>query len=117
MKKVFRRLRGLIGTGITWSVGFVVSMGVAWGFIAPFQFFWEAVPMLSLIGFLMGSTFGGILALTERTTRLEDLSLWRVGLWGAIGSVLAVAGVSVVMALTFKKMVVEIELIVVKRSP
>jgi len=45
----------------------------------------------------MGGAYGSILALAERNSRLEDLPLWRVGLWGALGSFLVVGGVSLIM--------------------
>lgn len=97
MRRFLRRLRGLIGSGVMWAGGFLVFMGVAWGFSAPFHFFLEELPFLASVGFLMGGAYGGILALAERNRRIEDLPLWRVGLWGALGSFVVIGGVSVVM--------------------
>jgi hypothetical protein len=97
MNKFLRRLRGLIGSGLMWAGGFVVFMGIAWGFNAPLHVFMEELPFLASIGFLMGGAYGSILALAERNRRLEDLPLWRVGLWGALGSFVVIWGVSIVL--------------------
>jgi hypothetical protein len=36
-------------------------------------------------GFIAGSAFGVVLSILERHKRLEDLSLWRIALWGGLG--------------------------------
>jgi hypothetical protein len=85
VKGILRRIRGIIGTGLTWAVGLAVSSA---GLLA-LSGRWELIPAVALAnlfsGFFMGSAFAVILTLTERNRRLEDLSLWRVALWGAIG--------------------------------
>lgn len=92
MKNVLRRLRGLMGTGITWAAGFVVCMGGFFGVVGWFGEFLAELPTVALLGFMMGCGFGGLLAFTERSRSLGDLALWRVALWGAIGGFLG-AGV------------------------
>ena len=75
MKQFLRRLRGVIGTGLTWAIGwagFSAVVGVIFGAYS--------VPRLALVGAFTGLIAGGafavILSITERRRRLEDLSLW-----------------------------------------
>jgi hypothetical protein len=90
MKGFLRRLRGVIGTGLTWALGWAGFFGVLGVIFGAYS-----VPRLALVGgfmgFIAGSAFGVILSITERRHRLEDLSLWRTALWGGLGGLL-VAG-------------------------
>jgi hypothetical protein len=47
-------------------------------------------------GFVLGSGFASILSLTERNRTLGELSLPRVGLWGAIGGLLVTVAFNLV---------------------
>lgn len=90
MRRFLRRIRGIIGTGLIWAAGFVgfftvaqlVRVGMTLQIFPGLAFRW------AIYGFLTGGTFAGILALTERHRKLEDLSLRRVALWGAVGGFL-----------------------------
>jgi hypothetical protein len=42
----------------------------------------------SVSGFIAGASFAVILSIAERHHSIEDLSLRRVGLWGAVGGLL-----------------------------
>ena len=89
MKGFLRRLRGIIGTALTWAVGFVAFFGLTrilagdWSVLSA-----SGVTSLAIVGFLMGSVFSGILILIEGRRSLLDLSLKRVALWGAVGSLM-----------------------------
>jgi hypothetical protein len=48
----------------------------------------------AICGFVLGGTFAGILSFTERKRTLADLSIPRVGLWGAIGTMLLAPGMT-----------------------
>lgn len=93
---LLRRLRGLIGTALTWGgIGAVVGVGA---FIAVFrpwplnadtlpralQLFakWEAASVVW--GIATGLTFGLVILALERTSRWPDLSRARITAWGAI---------------------------------
>ena len=47
-------------------------------------------------GFIVGAAFAAILSMTERHRKLEDLSLRRIALWGAIGGFLATGAFNLV---------------------
>jgi hypothetical protein len=90
MKGFLRRLRGVIGMGLTWGLALA---GV--GTLVGLMFGGTFVPGLALtggfLGFIVGSAFAVILSIAERRHGLRDLSLWRMALWGGIGGAL-VAG-------------------------
>ena len=101
MKGFLRRLRGVIKTGLTWAVGCVAIMAGVTAFggwlqlpMAQWSVFFSQIPIYAAFGFIMGGAFAGILSLTERHRRLEDLSLRRVALWGALGGLVLVGGAS-----------------------
>jgi hypothetical protein len=94
MKGFLRRLRGIIGTGLIWAVGWAglycvsVLLKLAFGVEIP----WDLLPLLwqgslhvGVEGFVAGSVFGVLLSVLERHTKLEDLSFRRIAVWGGIG--------------------------------
>ena len=103
MKQFLRRLRGVIGTGLTWAFGWAGLYGAfllaAWAFGAEAQ--WELSLVLRLVfnvgtfGFLAGSTFGVVLSIFERHKSLEDLTFKRIALWGSLGGLAVIAMLSV----------------------
>ena len=82
MQPWLRRVRGVLGTAVTWSAG--------WGALG----FLAGVPQWMVVGFTAGAGFAVALALAERQGRAETLALRRTALWGALGAV-AGAGVAV----------------------
>ena len=108
MKGFLKRLRGLIGTGLTWAVGWAVLWGATVLIVAGFGALEGLTAGMVLIGalfvagcgFIAGSAFGMILSAFERKKKLEDLSLKRIalmgGLVGALGgsALVAIFGVT-----------------------
>lgn len=91
MGKFLRRLRGIIGTGLTWAIGWaVISVGMTIPFGVPLEFLGIIALSGVVRGFIAGGAFATILSIAERHHTLEDLSLRRVGLWGGIGGGLLV---------------------------
>lgn len=95
MKGFLRRLRGIIGMAVTWAVagaglltglGLVLGAGVS-GVMATLGAF---------MGFLSGGAFGVMLSIVERRKRLEDLSLWRMALWGGFGGFVMAGGLTLI---------------------
>jgi hypothetical protein len=89
MKSLLRRVRGILGTAFTWAIAWT-GLGVGIGALAGIGFGY-LVPMAlngAAAGFLAGATFAVILSVAERHRTLQDLSLRRVALWGAVGGLL-----------------------------
>ncbi len=94
MRKVLRRLRGLLGVGATWGtlwgvigagIGFL--LGIAnpslWTLENPVAVWGVG---MAAYGFVSGLGFGTLLSLIEGRKVLRDLSLKRVALLGLLGS-------------------------------
>ena len=90
-----RRIRGAIGSGLTWAAAWfgagmvllaIVGLGAA---DVPFPLFF------GLLGFLAGATFSVILGVVARRRRFDELSLPKFAGWGALGGLL----LSVIVAL------------------
>ena len=94
MKGFLRRLRGIIGTGLTWAIGWpIVNLGFGILIGLPPRFLGPIAISSLFSGFLAGATFAVILSIVERRHTLEDLSLKRTALWGGIGGILLRAAV------------------------
>jgi hypothetical protein len=92
-----RRIRGAIGMGITWAIGWAVAgvmIGVA-SMLFPglpwntfFKFFDAPLPALAVPGFFAGALFSIVLGVVGRRRRFDELSLPKFTAWGAAGGAL-----------------------------
>ena len=92
-----RRVRGAIGLGLTWAVGWALIGGVvrlvigAVGAVPGGVGLWPVVQVNALafaaLGFVGGSLFSGVLMLIEGRRRFDQLSLPRFATWGALGGI------------------------------
>ena len=108
MKGFLRRLRGIIGTGLTWAVGWI-GLFVAYllredgnrgrprGGTSCFLPLLEEVFVVGTFGFLAGSTFGALLSVLEGHKSLEEITFKRIAAWGGLGGLAVVALVSVLV--------------------
>ncbi len=95
MSTLLRRLRGALGIGVTWAVswaGIGLILGVILRVLRPQDFdegesIGKAVMIFGVIGFLSGLGFSLLLSLGERRGSVNELSLWRVAIWGLLGGV------------------------------
>lgn len=89
MKNLFKRFRGILGTGLTWAIAWVGLGGVLGG-LAGFNLGYLLQMALNnaIGGFVAGGAFAVILGIAERQNTLEGLSLKRVALWGGVGGLL-----------------------------
>ncbi len=99
-----QRLRGALGMGLTWAIGWA-PIGAVLG--AALHMLLPGVPIglggaillnattFGVLGFLGGSVFAGVLRLTEGRRRFHELSLGRFTLWGAVGGLLLGGGAAV----------------------
>jgi hypothetical protein len=97
MSPWLRRLRGVVGTGLTWAVAWAVVGGVIMeGIVDPHGRILDMWPQtLAIPGFLGGVSFAALLSITEGRRRFDGLSLPRCTAGGAVvGLLLGVAAVS-----------------------
>jgi len=87
VKRFIKRIRGILGTGITWAIGWGATFVGLRLVLSPGHFTGLAALAVSGMGFgfVAGSSFAVILSITERRRSLHQLSLRRVALWGGIG--------------------------------
>ena len=87
MKPWLRRLRGVFGIGVLWGfVGTVVGTVVgAFVSVAGGQPLFTVLAEFGLgvggLGFVLGSTFAGVLTILERRRTLEELTPGRAARW------------------------------------
>lgn len=97
MHALVRKLRGAVGLGVTWSLVWATLGAVLAG--ATYLFFpqdfdpGETLPVIiglfALLGFLAGLGFASVLAFAERRNQLNQLTVARGALWGALGAVVS----------------------------
>lgn len=92
-----KRLRGAVGMGITWAIGWAVAgvlIGIASNLLPwlPWDLFFRVfdapLPALAIPGFLGGVIFSLVLGVAGRHRRFDQLSLRRFAAWGAVGGLL-----------------------------
>jgi len=97
MKKWLRRIRGAVGMGLTWAVGWAlagVMIGVGSILLPwlPWELFSEVfdapLPALAIPGFVGGAFFSAVLGIAGRRRRFDELSFPRFAFWGAVGGLL-----------------------------
>ena len=92
-----RRVRGAIGMGLTWALGWA-AFGLLIGvtstlFPSPiwdrfFEVFDAPLPAMGVPGFVGGAMFSLVLGVAARRRRFDELSLRRVAIWGGLGGLL-----------------------------
>ena len=98
MKTLWRRMRAALGLGLTWGLAWGLIGGfVMEAFVDPHGRIADMWPQgLAMTGFLGGVIFSIVLWMTEGRRSFHQLSLPRVGLWGAVaGTLLVGAGLAI----------------------
>lgn len=103
-----RRLRGALGTGLTWAFGWALT-GIGIGVLSIltpflpwdgfFYYFDAPLPALAMPGFFGGVLYAIVVGIAGRTQRFDDLTMRRVATWGAIGGALLSCVPSALMVL------------------
>ena len=97
MKKWLRRIRGVLGTALTWAAawfgaGMIFLSGLLVFGVAPVGIGLAAVVadsvLLAVAGFIGGGIFSTVLGITEGRRRFDEMSLPRFAGWGAVGGLL-----------------------------
>ena len=84
MANLLRRMRGVIGMGLTWALAWsAVGALPRWvfgiGADAPFPL------IFGVLGFVAGVAFSIVVAAAERRRTFDQMSLPRFAAWGALG--------------------------------
>lgn len=108
MPTVLRRIRGVLGTALTWAVAWGIGgllIGVA-SVLLPFlpwdgffRVFDAPLPAMAVPGFFAGGLYAVIVGIVARHKRLHELSMRSVATWGALGGAL-LAALPAVLVLT-----------------
>ena len=94
MKKWLQRIRGAVGTALTWAVawggvgvilGPVVVLLSGWGPGVMVTFVIDLVARLAAAGFIGGAVFSTVLGVVEGRRRFDEMSLPRFATWGRWG--------------------------------
>ena len=100
MHRVTRKIRGVFGSALVWGLAFLpiaLALGIYRAVTleldipTPPSFrikaFLVVAASYTLWGAFSGGVFGLVLALVERRRSIDDLSTWRVAIWGAFGAI------------------------------
>lgn len=98
MKKWLKRIRGAVGTALTWAAGWSVVGAIFWavtvvlggeltmaGFVVSGS---VVAASFATAGFIGGAIFSTVLGLVEGRHRFDQMSLPRFAAWGALGGLL-----------------------------
>ncbi|MBL0937733.1 MAG: hypothetical protein IBJ03_02500 [Gemmatimonadaceae bacterium] len=108
MTTVLRRIRGILGTALTWAVAWAFGgllIGVS-SLVFPFlpwdgffRVFDAPLPAMGVPGFFAGAFYAAIVGVVARRKRFHELSMRSVAIWGALGGAL-LAALPALMVLT-----------------
>ncbi len=96
MKKWLKRIRGVLGTGLTWAAAWSVVGTIIWGVPyviggSPFGLVAGLVTFFvtfAVMGFIGGAALSVVLGIAEVRRSFEQRSLPRFAAWGAVGGLL-----------------------------
>lgn len=90
MTSWLRRVRGALGMGLVWALGWAIAGGgIMEGIIDPQGRILDMWPQtLAIPGFLGGVVFAALLSVAEGRRRFEELSVRRFAAWGALTGLL-----------------------------
>lgn len=108
MYTALRRVRGIVGTAVTWAVAWAIGgilIGVS-SLVLPFlpwdgffRVFDAPLPALAVPGFFAGALYASIVGIVARRKKFHELSMRSVAIWGALGGAL-LAALPAVLVLT-----------------
>ena len=112
MKKWLKRIRGVVGTALTWAVAWS-GVGAILGLLTlaieggGFLILFGTTASLALVGFVSGAIFSTVLGIAEGRRRFDEMSLARFAGWGALGGLIMsmpyiiIAGASIPITAAF----------------
>ena len=91
MRTWLKRIRGAVLMGLTWAVVWVPVALLTSMIVDPNESMDEPwVAAGAYPGFLCALVFSAVLAITDGRRRFDELSLLRVGAWGAVSGLLVI---------------------------
>ena len=96
MKKWLKRIRGVLGTALSWAAAWS-PIGAIWALlpgVSPvggpgvLELVVSFVAQYAAMGFVGGAAFSLVLGITEGRRRFDQMSLLRFAAWGALGGLL-----------------------------
>ena len=96
MKRWLRRIRGVVGMGLTWAAawggaGVIIGAGAVVLGLDPAGIVTTGAIVGAISGFIGGATFSTLLGITEGRRRFDEMSLPNfAGIGGAVGGLLSV---------------------------
>ena len=93
MKKWLKRIRGAVGTALTWATAWAV-VGATLGLTGGNSDRGIAASVVdgfigwAILGFIGGATFSVVLGIAGGRRRFDEMSLPRFAAWGAVGGLL-----------------------------
>ncbi len=92
MKRWLKRIRGVVGTALTWAaawggVSFILSLAGFFG-TGTFPIYLVFATLWGVVGFVGGAIFSVVLGIAERRRTFEEMSLPRFAVWGGVGGFL-----------------------------
>jgi len=94
-----RRIRGAVGMGLTWAVGWFAA-GMALLLIVGPDAADVPFPLgFGMFGFFAGVLFSGVLGIVEGRRRFDQMSLPRFAGWGAVGGLVLSGAFVLIVAL------------------
>ncbi len=108
-----RRIRGALGMGLTWAVGWA-GVGFVIELITEFVPGWNGALVdmwpqtLAVPGFLGGAAFSLVLGIAGRQRRFDELSLPAFAGWGALGGLLVSGSIVASSGVTVPALVVSL---------
>ena len=91
MMSGLRKLRGVLGTAVTWGASWFGVGAVGWAlglFPEGLAFAIPTAGVLATVGAIAGAAFATALTLIEDRKTLGDLTIPRISGWGAVGGIL-----------------------------
>ena len=86
LRSIWRRIRGVLGTALTWAAGWA-GVGALFWVIDGGSILAGAVTV-GIAGFATGAAFAVVLAIAEGRRTLDELALRRVAIWGGVGGLI-----------------------------
>ena len=88
MKKWLQRIRGVLGMGLTWALGWLGILTIVSSATGGLAYLVGNLVPFAVGGFIAGAAFSVVLGIAGGRRRFDEMSLPRFAGWGAVGGLL-----------------------------